>query len=144
MKKIILALFASSILTAQTVESTFEKCVNKRPTECGFFNNHHLWKRVINLMTLDRLNSVLIRDQFKEAVIVSSRTDEHWIGKSQFYIEALLWGTNEYREKTRLFIQFNKETKKINVYWKEGVEWRIVHEDSFIPDKLIFISKQNY
>lgn len=137
-----MSLFLSAIVSGQDkVAETFEKCIDKRPSDCGLFRNVQIGRRIAGMMKQDRFIT-LARSFENESLATTTVTHEHWIEKRQYYVEMMLWGRNEFGEPTRLIIQYNKETKKINIYWREGREWMIKNEDSHIPDKLIYYSQQ--
>lgn len=141
MVSLCLSVFVTSTYAQKiSIGDVFEKCVDKTPSECGLFRNKEIGRRVAKLMGQNKFISVSKSLQ-SESTIDRSCNYEHWIEKSQCYIEAMLWGRNIYGA-TRLIILYNTETKKIDIYWKQGREWSMGREDEFYPDKLIFFSKK--
>lgn len=135
-----LSVFATSIKAQKnSIGDVFEKCVDQTPSECGLFRNKEIGRMVAKLMGQNKFISVSKSLQ-SESTIDRSCNYEHWIEKSQCYIDVMLWGRSIYGA-TRLIILYNTETKKIDIYWKQGREWSMEREDDFYPDKLLFFSK---
>lgn len=122
-----------------SADASFKKCTDSKISECELFENTLVTNRLKKLVGQKRMQSIVNSIQ-TEGRFQNDCNYEKEIGKQQCYMQSISFG-NGVNGLTKFILFYNTDSKKIDVYWKQGREWMILHEDSHIPDKLIYFSK---